>query len=201
MLKGRIVYQGQPIGVRTAVNGSGGIQLELWQPGYALSEKIPIYVDQDGSFSSTLFDGNYKLVLLKGVGPWVDNTDSINVQVRGATTVDVPVQPYYTVSNATFAKSGSNITASVKINQVVTTNPVERATLYINSTQFVDGNNSVASIDVSGTSITDFSKPVNFNLAIPASVANKDFVFARVGVQTAKVGEMVFSPVQKIQLK
>lgn len=200
-LTGRVVYQGQPVGVRTPVNGSGGVQLELWQPGYALFQKIPVYVNQDGSFSASLFDGNYKLVLLRGVGPWVDNTDTINVQVNGATTVDVPVQPYYTIADANFAKSGSNITASAKINQVVTTNPVERATLYINTTQFVDINNQVATSDISGSAITDLTQPVTFSFAIPANLANREYVFGRIGVKTTGVEELVYTQVQKIQLK
>lgn len=200
-LTGRVVYQGQPIGVRTPVNGSGGVQLELWQYGYALREKIPVYVDQDGSFSATLFDGDYKLVMLKGSGPWVDNTDTINVKVSGATTIDFPVQPYYTVSNSTFSKSGSNITATAKINQVVTTNTIERATLYIGTKQFVDVNNNAEKLEIAGSNITDLSQPVNFTLAIPTSLAGRDYVFGRIGVKATGVNELVYSPVQKIMLK
>jgi Protein of unknown function (DUF3823) N-terminal domain/Domain of unknown function (DUF3823_C) len=201
MLTGRVVYQKQPIGVRTPVNGGGGVQLELWQPGYALFQKIPVYVNSDGSFSASLFDGNYKLVMLRGSGPWVDNTDTINVQVNGATTIDFPVQPYYTITNSTFNKNGSNIDASAKINQVVATNPIEQATLFINNTQFVDANINIGKVEINGSSITDLSQPVSFSIAIPASVANKDYVFGRIGVKTTGVSEMIYSPVQRIQLK
>src|SRR5690554_1512804 len=76
-LEGKVVYNNQPVGVR-----SNGVQLELWQPGYALYSKIPVYVSQDGSFSASVFDGDYKLVRLEGA-PWVNNTDTIDVQVRG----------------------------------------------------------------------------------------------------------------------
>ena len=94
LLTGRVVYQGSPVGVR-----SNGVQLELWQPGYDLNQKIPIYVDQDGSFSAMVFDGEYKLNLLAGNGPWVDIRDTLQVQVQGQTQVDVPVVPYYTIEN------------------------------------------------------------------------------------------------------
>lgn len=199
-LTGRVVYQGQPIGVRTPVNGGGGVQLELWQPGYDLFQKIPVYINSDGTFSASLFDGNYKLVMLKGSGPWVDNTDTINVQVRGATTVDYPVQPYYTVNNSVFSKSGSSITASATINQVVTTNPIERATLFLGSTQFVDVNNNVATTDIMGSNITDLSQPVTFSVSIPTSLQNKNYVFGRIGVKTTGISELIYSPVQKIEL-
>jgi hypothetical protein len=82
VLKGRIVYDGQVIGLR-----SNGVQLELWQHGYQLFTKIPVHVEQDGTFSASLFDGNYKLVRLRGNGPWTDNSDSIDVQLKGSHTL------------------------------------------------------------------------------------------------------------------
>ena len=95
-MTGRVVYNGQPIGVR-----SNGVQLELWQHGYAFFSKIPVYVAQDGSFSALLFDGNYKMTRQNGVGPWVNNTDSLDVKVSGNTIVDMPVTPYSIVKSAT----------------------------------------------------------------------------------------------------
>src|SRR5690606_35052357 len=106
MLTGRVVYQGEPLGMR-----SGGVQLELWQHGYELFSKIPVHVDQDGSFSARLFDGDYKLVLLRGNGPWADNTDSLDVHIKGSATVDVPVDPYFVITNHAFQRNGDQITA------------------------------------------------------------------------------------------
>lgn len=57
---------------------------------YALKQKIPIYVVQDGSFSAVVFDGTYKLNLLPGNGPWVDNRDTIQLEVRREAAVTVP---------------------------------------------------------------------------------------------------------------
>ena len=96
-LTGRVVYQQQPIGVR-----SMGVQFELWQPGYQLFTRIPLNIAQDGSFSAELFDGDYKLVRSKGAGPWTDNSDTINVSVKGSVSVDVPVEPYFIIKNASF---------------------------------------------------------------------------------------------------
>src|SRR5690606_36045642 len=66
MLSGRVVYNGQPVNVRT-----GGIELELWEPGFELETKIPVYVSQEGEYSAALFAGNYKLNAIRGQGPWV----------------------------------------------------------------------------------------------------------------------------------
>src|SRR6266542_1412629 len=98
-ITGRVVYQGQPIGLR-----SNGVQLELWQNGYQLFTKIPVNINQDGTFSAAVFNGDYKLTRLKGNGPWADNTDTIAVQVTGTVSVDVPVDPYFIIKNETIQK-------------------------------------------------------------------------------------------------
>lgn len=192
-LKGRVVYQNQPVGVR-----SNGVQLELWQSGYQLYTKIPVYIDQDGSFSASLFDGEYKLVLLRGNGPWADNTDTLRVSVKGATQIDVPVQPYHTVSGETYKKSGTTFSATCRISKVVTTRAIERVTFYLGSTQFVDLNNNVAKADLTGAALADLGKDLSFTLPMPAGV-NKNYLYGRIGVKTVGVAEMLYSPVQEIK--
>src|SRR5687768_1881292 len=112
-ITGTVVYQNQPVGVR-----SNGVQLELWQPGFANFSKIPVHVAQDGTFSANVFDGDYKLTFLRNNGPWVDRTDTINVSVRGSATVDVPVTPYFLVGSETFTYNAADtsITTSYKVN-------------------------------------------------------------------------------------
>lgn len=195
MLTGQVIYDGQPVGVR-----SNGVQLEIWQGGYQLYNKIPVYINQDGKFSAMLFDGDYKLTRLKGNGPWVDNTDTINVQVRGATTANVPVQPYFTIKNQTFQKSGNVVTASGKIDQAVSTAVIERVSFYIGSTQLVDANIKEGFADLTGAALADLSQPLTLSITPSAALIAKGYVFARIGVKTAGVSEMVYTPVQKIQL-
>ncbi|MBD2755463.1 DUF3823 domain-containing protein [Spirosoma validum] len=195
MLKGRVIYENQPVGVRT-----NGVQLELWQPGYQLFTKIPVQIAQDGSFSASLFNGNYKLVRLRGNGPWVDNTDTINVSVQGAATIDVPVQPYFVIKNEKMQKSGTNLTASCLVSQATTGRAIERVTFYVSTTQYVDINNNVAKVDKTGSDLTDLTKEMAFSLAVPASVTSKGYCYGRVGVKTVGVAEMLYTPVQKITL-
>lgn len=195
VIKGRVVYQGQPVGVR-----SNGVQLELWQHGYQLFSKIPVYVDQDGSFSAAVFDGDYKLVQLKGNGPWVDKTDSIDVQVRGESVIDVPVTPYFTITNEAFTKSGTSITATGKVTKI-STNAIERVTLYVGTTAIVDANNNSTKLDKTGTAVADLTQPLSFSLTLPANLSARDFVFVRLGVKTAGIGEMAYTKAQQLQLK
>ncbi|MBD0287478.1 MAG: DUF3823 domain-containing protein [Flavisolibacter sp.] len=199
-LSGRVVFQGQPVGVR-----SGGVQLELWQPGpeYELwkSTKIPVNVAWDGTFSAMLFDGDYKLTRLKGNGPWADNTDTINVQVRGATTVDVPVDPFFIIKGETFQKSGNSINATFNLQQVNKSKNLELVRIYLGQTLITDQNNNAVNASKEASAITDLSQPVTLSATIPASLADKDYLFARVGVKTVGVAELAYSQPQKIPLK
>ena len=195
-LTGRVVFQGQAVGVR-----SNGVQLELWQPGFQLYTKIPVYVAQDGTFSAMLFDGDYKLTRLKGNGPWADNTDTINVQVRGATTVDVPVDAYFIVKGETFQKNGSNITTTFSLQRGNTSKNLEDVRLYLGRTTIIDQNNNDGVVTKAASTIADITQPITLSVAIPTSLTDKDYLFARVGVKTAGVAELAFSIPQKIALK
>jgi len=192
-LTGRVTYRDQPLNVR----GGGNVQLELWQRGEFFRTKIPVYVAQDGSYSASLFDGEYKLTRLRDNGPWANQTDSITVQVKGSTIVDVPVQPYFTIGSATIAKSGSNVTASVPVSKIGTRD-LDEVVLFLGYTQFVDVSNQAASSNKRGATITDLTKPISLTTGIPSSARGS--IYARVGVRTLGVNELIYSPVQKIDL-
>lgn len=185
-LSGHVVYDKNALGLR-----SNGVQVELWQHGYALFSKIPVYVGQDGAFSAVLFDGDYKLVLRQGNGPWLDNADSIDVKVSGSTNVDITVKPYFIITNASFAKSGTQLTASVSVQQINNNLPLEAVSLYIGNTNIVDQVNSIKSVSVT----PDISQNVNIQMTLPADAA----YFARIGVKTAGVAEQVYSQVQEVK--
>jgi hypothetical protein len=194
-LTGRVIFQNESVNVR----GQGNVQLELWQRGEKFRNKIQVFIAQDGTYSATLFDGDYKLTRLRDNGPWQNNTDSIDVKVRGNTVIDVPVQPYYMVRQTTIAKSGSNVTASGLVSQVATGRTVEEVTLLLNTTQFVDINNSLLGrTSLTGSALSNLAQPLNLSVAIPASA--KGAVYARIGVRMQGVGELIYSPVQKITL-
>ena len=196
MLNGLVVYQNQPLGVR-----SNGVTLELWQPGYAFFNKITVQVDQDGTFSASLFDGDYKLTRLKGNGPWVDNTDTINVSVRGGANVDVPVDPFFIVKTQNFTRTGTTINATITIQRVNTTKPLELVRVYIGQTLITDQNNNNANSQKVAADITDINAPINISVTVPSTLTGKDYAFLRVGVKTVGVGELLYSTPQKVALK
>lgn len=193
MLTGTITYNGSPIGVR-----SNGTQLELWQYGYKLRSKIAVYIAQDGTYSARLFDGNYKLVRLKGA-PWVNQTDSIDVTVSGATKVDVPVVPYFTITGETFSYAGGVLSASCTVTKVGTVN-IERLTLYVGTTSIVDASNNVGFSDKTGAELSNLTVPLTYSYTVPTTLTSISYIYARIGVKATGVGELLYTPVQKIQL-
>jgi hypothetical protein len=203
-LTGRLAYQGEAIGVR-----SGGVELELWQPGYELNEKIPVYVAQDGTFTAKLFDGSYKLNLRSGNGAWVDNPDTIRFELKGSTDITVPVTPYYTIENESITHdAGVNapvgaIRATFDIGQVTPARPVEFVGLYVATTSFVDRNHMVVRTEKPMSDL-DLSAPITLSVDLPANIhttpspESRDSVSVRVGVKTSGVDEMLFTKVYKV---
>ena len=193
-LNGNVVYKGNPVGVR-----SGGTKLELWQYGYALRQKIDVEIGQDGAYSARLFDGNYKLVRLSGA-PWVNQTDSIDVKVSGTTTMDVQVVPYYTITGETFNYSAGVITSSSLVSKVGTL-AITSLTLYIGTTLIVDANNNSQNTVLAAAALTDLSTPKTIAITLNSAMAASKYIFVRLGVQTAGIGERLYTPVKKIMLQ
>ena len=196
VLSGTIGYQGQAIGVR-----SNAVQLELWQRGYQLFTKIPVYVKQDGTFNAILFDGEYKLTYLRGVGPWVTKTDTVAVSVRGNTVVDFPVEPYFIIKTSSFVKSGTVITGTVTLQRVNTTNSLEAVRIYLNKGSIVDANINLANFSIAASAIPDIAASIAISVTIPATLSANDYLYARVGVKTTGVTELAYGVPQQVVLK
>ncbi|MEJ7766342.1 MAG: DUF3823 domain-containing protein [Chitinophagaceae bacterium] len=193
-LTGRVVYNKEPIGVR-----SGGVSFEIWQHGFQLFSRLSLNIAQDGSFSAVLFNGNYKLVRARGAGPWVDSPDSIDVNLNGSATLDIVVEPYFVIRNAAFQKSGSTVAGTFTIQAVNTSREMELVRLYIGPNYVLDQNNNTA--NTQRLAPFDVSTPVTLNVTIPASLAAENFIYARVAVKTKGINELMYSTSQKVQLK
>jgi hypothetical protein len=194
IISGNVTFQGQPIGVR-----SDRVQFEIWQRGFDFFTKIPLNIAQDGTFKATLHDGEYKLVRLPNAGPWTNNTDTINVSLKGSAAVDIPVEPYFVIKNASITRSGTNMVATFTVDKNGThTRTLEVTRLFIGRYYILDLGNNSASRDATGLVL---GQPVTVTLAIPTPIANDDFIFARIGVKTRDIGEYLYTASQKLQLK
>jgi hypothetical protein len=190
-LTGNVVYNGNNVGVRT-----GGTQLELWQYGFQLRNKIPVDISQDGTYSARLFDGKYKLVRLAGA-PWLNQTDSIDVVVSGNTVVDVPVTPYYIISGPTFSLNAGVITSTCTVTKVGTA-AIENLTLYASTTSIVDANNKIQENVLAASALTDLSTSKTNTITLNSTWTGAKAVYVRLGVKTSGVNERFYTPVQKI---
>jgi hypothetical protein len=194
-LSGKVVYNGNPVGVR-----SDGTQLELWQDGYALRTKIPVYIAWDGSFHARVFDGEYKIVRLNGA-PWENQPgDTILVTVKGNTAIDVPVTPYFVVSGVTYRKEADKITTTFTIQQASASATLESATLYLSKNIITDEVRNESKAVKLAADITS-GQSVTVEATIPASLASADYLFARIGVKAGQSGERYYTSPEKIQLK
>lgn len=201
-LKGRIVYQGEPIGVEY-----NQVSFQLWEPGWELSKSIDVTVSQDGEFSALLFDAQYKLIIPSHQGPFMSiensgtNSDTIIVDLNGSTEMDIEVLPFYVFNSADMSVSGTTVNMSASLKKVVSgvdERNIDRVNLYISKTHFVSGNTSVSSAEIGGGDITDIGN-ITLSTEIPDLTPSQSYVYARVGVKISGVEDMLFSPVQKLE--
>lgn len=199
-LKGRIVYNGQPINVEY-----NQVRFQLWESGYANVKPIDVNIAQDGGYSAVLFNNTYKLTFPGGQGPFMTKQngaakDTIVVNLSGTQELNIEVLPYYMVRDAQFTAGGSNVAATFKLEKIINdanAKDIERVTLYINKTQFVSEGNNVAKTSVNGVDITN-PNSVNLSVNIPSLVPAQDHVYARIGVKITNVEDWIFSDVRKI---
>ena len=193
-LSGRVVYNGEALGLR-----SNGVELEIWQHGYDLFQKIPVYVAQDGTFSAVLFDGDYKMTLLRGNGPWMDQTDSIDVQVRGNQMIDVEVQPYYVLRNSSISANGNNLSVTFTVEGINTDRALEFASVYMGRTNLTDAVRNEGVHRVAGDQI-ELGTPVTVEVPIPGNLSGRSEIFVRIGAKTVGVPELVYTQVEIMSL-
>lgn len=194
-LQGRVVYQGEPLGVRT-----NGIQLELWQDGYDLRYAIPVYVAHDGTYSVSLFDGEYKMVRKAGA-PWLPQlSDTTLINVKGNTIHDVEVTPYFTVSVENIQYASGTLTATFTVNQVVESANLAQVRIFVGHSILTDQNRNEQAVDADLSGVT-LGQPSNISLTLSQNLAGLDEVFVRIGARANVTNEFVYTQVQKIQLR
>ncbi|MEJ7914198.1 MAG: DUF3823 domain-containing protein [Chitinophagaceae bacterium] len=203
-LTGRLVYKGEAIQVEY-----DRVPFELYQYGFGKVGPLNSTITPEGAYSHVLFDGEYKFVIRPGQGPFFwsqtgGKADTVTIMVNGNTVKDIEVEPYHMIRTPQFSYAGGKVTANFKIEKIITdatrTRSIERATLYINKTQFVsgDGNQNLANASVAGSAITDPNN-ISLNVAVPTINPTQNYVFARIGLKTTGVEDLIFSPVIKLQ--
>ena len=209
-LTGRLVYDGDSIGV-----ADNQVPLQLYQYGFGAVGPVNLTFTQQGGFSQVLYAGDYKLIIPNGQGPFLwkktaaGNPDTLDINIKGNMSVDVPVTPYYMIRNPQFTKSGNNIVATFKAEKIIkdaNAQDIEFVGLYINKTMFVSNitDELMTNSDNSPTQTTLSTIPdlnnISLSVEIPTIPVTQNYVFARVGIKIQNVEDMIFSPVVKVNL-
>lgn len=201
MLSGALLY-----GKDTVYVEYDRVPYQLFQYGFGKVGPIGSAFKQDGTFSSLLFDGEYKFTIPPGQGPfkWKELSagvpDSVAVTVRGNTSFNVEVNPYYMVRNLQVTAGANKVNATFAADKIITGadgKNIERVNLYINKTQFVSGANNIAWAEISGGAITDPSA-ITISKDIPSIQPTQNYVFVRVGIKIEGVEDMIFSPLKRV---
>lgn len=200
-LTGRIVYKGEPLNFEY-----NRVTYELYQPGFGKTGPITSIFTPEGSFVHLLFDGNYKMVVPAGQGPFVwkqtaaGKPDSVAITLKGSTNLDIEVLPYFMVKSPLISYAAGKVTGTCKLEKIVidaNAKTIERVTLYISKTQFADSQTNVASVNLAGAAITDLNN-VSLSVTVPVLTPTQNYVFASIGVKFSGVDDMIFAPTKKI---
>lgn len=144
-----------------------------------------------------MFDGEYRLTTRDGNGPWVNNHESVTVNLKGHTEVNLEVTPYFMISNEQLSVTGSAMNASFMINRIVPDAKISRVMLLLSKTQFAD--------DVNNLYRQDFSDVVPGSVNLSADISgNTEIVkakalYARVGVLANGADQAIYSPVVRLK--
>lgn len=200
-LTGKIQYMGEAIQVEY-----DRVPFELYQFGFGKVGAIRQTFAPDGSFSCLLFDGEYKLIIPNGQGPfkWKQTAggapDSLVINLSGSKTIDLDVTPYYMIRTPQLSVSAGKVNGSFKAEKIITDatgKNIESVNLYINKTQFVSSTDNIGSASISGGSIADPDN-ISMQVTIPTIIPTQNYVYARLSIKIAGVEDRIFSPVVKL---
>lgn len=202
-LEGTLVYQGEPIGV-----SYNDVYMELWEQGWQRLGSINVAVDQDGTFSSQLFAGEYKLIIPGNQGPFrkianpESGNDTIPISLSGSQLMEIEVLPYYMIRSLNISGGSDKVDAAFSLEKIITdanARDIQEVFLYVSKTTFVDGRTSIANTRIGGSDLADLSN-ISLSVDVPERVPTQDYAFARIGVRIQGVEDMIFSDIVKVDL-
>ena len=193
VLEGRFVYNDQEVGVKSDLD-----VIRLYEEGWQKFTPITVSVKHDGTFRASLFDGDYKMALVAGNGPWQNISDTIEFQFNGSKVLDIPVEPFFWPNNEDYQINGTTLSASFDIDQVVEGKEIEFVSFYVGNTALVDNLYNAKNVRLQPADIPDLDERLSIDMDI--SDIDQNFVYARIGIKTRGNHELVFTQTQKIDL-
>lgn len=167
-----------------------------------------MFVSPEGTYSSLLFPGEYKLTISNSTVPfrWTQTAtgkpDSLSISMTASKTMDIEVTPYYMVRDSKITSSSGSVSSIFNVEKVINdanAKTINKVVLFINKTQFVSNNDNIASKEIVGSALTNLTN-ISLNVTVPTIMPKQSYVFARVGLQIGGLNSWIFSPVQKLNL-
>ena len=136
----------------------------------------------------------------KAGAPWeAQLNDTIIIDVNNNTVFDVPVRPYFTVTNESFQHSSGTITANFTVNKVVENADLAQVRLFVGHSILTDQNRNEQAVNADLSQVVP-GENASVSLKLSEALAGLDYVFVRVGVRSNQSNEFVYTQVEKISL-
>lgn len=200
-LAGRLLYQGEPVYVEY-----DRVRYELYQDGFGKTGPLGSTFTPEGEFSHQLFDGDYKMIIPIGQGPFVSrrnaagNADTILINLRGSESLDIEVTPFWRVLNPILSAGEGKVAGTFGVEQIATgedARDIESATLFVSKTAFANTQTNVATAGISGADITD-PNSISLSVDIPDIQPVQNYVFATIGIKFVGVDDLIFSATERL---
>lgn len=136
----------------------------------------------------------YKLITRDKNGPWVNHRDTVYLTVKGNTTCEYPVEPYYLIKNEKFSINGNTLKANFDIEKITDGAKISTAFLLVNKTQFVDDVSSINRVN-----IQNISNLKDMQIEMDISNISDPVLYARIGIQITGLSDYLFSRIEKIR--
>ena len=208
---GQLNYAGKPFQFDGYSEGAGLSKIiELYQTGFGKSG-VPITaaVNADGKFTQQVFAGKYEITMKNTPYPFTfDNWatkpsggyDTLRLNITGNYNLNVPVTPYFDITDVTWAIDGTHLNVTFNIKKIQEGATVTKAHVFVNTASIVNSG-VIASAE---TAVSDISKPVTVSFSIPdyrSKYVNnfRDYAFIRVALETDKSPTyFLWSPTYKV---
>ena len=190
-LKVAVNYNGQQIGLR-----DGYVRLQAYQSGYELNNPFTMYCNQEGVFSASVFNGDYYVTLTSGNGPWMNDNKQYPVTVSGGSgETTISVTPYFTISGVNIGLSGSTVSASFTVNQVVSTAELSNVMLLVSKAAFANEGVYIKRANASPLATGSQTLSVSLSDSDMKSAA----LYGRIGVKAAGADQAIYSDIIKLR--
>lgn len=210
-ITGSITYQGQPVRLMSTNNqlnsGAGNNQNlnTLWlrqtapQP-LGLGD-MRVIATNDGTFTVATFDGDYTILPNTGRAPYQDFTP-ISFKLSGTYNVNIPVTPYFWVTEYQTTFVDSVFTATFKLNRLVPTATFNEVRLYFSTTNKADASANIFSRGFSTAQGINFNgtttNTISVNLKAMSIVEKQDLkargnkLWVNMGVRITGVSDALY---------